>query len=957
MVRAAIAVVPYNVTVMDAKTFIAKWKGCTLKERSASQEHFIDLCNLVGQETPAQADPHGEWFCFERGVTKTGGGDGWADVWRRRCFAWEYKGKHKDLNAAFVQLQRYAIALENPPLLVVSDMETIIIRTNFTNTVMETHTIALDEIGAPENQAKLRWLFAQPDKLRPGITTAEVTAEVASAFADLAKKLRGDPPYQNAPKHDPHRVAHFLNKLLFCLFAEDIDLLPEGLLTRLLENSKRNPDSLQRMLKSLFATMSTGGEFGVEVIDWFNGGLFDGDDVLPLDADDIARLITVARAKWNDISPSLFGTLFERGLDPSKRSQLGAHYTDPDSIMRIVEPVVIERLAAEWDERKKTIQAGIAAWEAKKDSLSKSVRDTATRKFKEAQTTYHTFLLRLRDYRVLDPACGSGNFLYLALQSLKNFGQRVMLDAENMGLERGFPEVGPQCVMGIEINDYAAELARVTIWIGEIQWMLRHGFNLAKNPVLKTLDQIACRDAVLNADGSEAEWPKCDAIIGNPPFLGAKRMRSDLGDDYTDQLRKCYEGRVPGEADLVTYWFEKARAHIVSGKAGAAGLVATNSIRQTGSRPVLERIGESGRIFHAWSDEPWVNEGANVRVSIVCFDAEKPGGAAVLDGKGVLAINADLTEGGASKSDLTKARRLAANAGRSFFGLLLAGKFAVNNDTAQRWLQDANPNGRSNSDVLRPILNGNDVLKNPSNRWVIDFGTNMTEADASLYAAPFAYLEQVVKPERITNREASRAKYWWRLGRSRPELRTALKPLQRYIATVETAKHRIFVWLPVSVAPEHRLIVIAREDDTTFGILSSRIHVAWALAQGGTLEDRPVYNSTQCFDTFPFPVGMEPDRSPTHFAANPHAIAIAAAAQDLVEKRQNVLKSGKTTLTSLYNERPTWLDDAHLRLDAAVAAAYGWADWGTGLPDDEILTLLLAENLSRPAVEDTGKKR
>lgn len=174
---------------MDAKTFIAKWKGCTLKERSASQEHFIDLCHLVGQETPAQADSHGEWFCFERGVKKTGGGDGWADVWRRRCFAWEYKGKHKDMNAAFVQLQRYAIAIENPPLLVGSDMETIIIRTNFTNTVMETRTIALDESGVPENLTKLRWLFTQPDKVRPGVTTAEVTAEVATAFADLGKKL------------------------------------------------------------------------------------------------------------------------------------------------------------------------------------------------------------------------------------------------------------------------------------------------------------------------------------------------------------------------------------------------------------------------------------------------------------------------------------------------------------------------------------------------------------------------------------------------------------------------------------------------------------------------------------------------------------------------------------------------------------------------------------------------
>jgi len=951
------ALSPYNAKIaMDAKDFIRKWKGCTLKERSASQEHFIDLCHFVGQETPAQADPRGEWFCFERGVKKTGGGDGWADVWRRRCFAWEYKGKHKDLGAAFVQLQRYAIALENPPLLVVSDMETIIIRTNFTNTVMETHTILLEEMGTPENLAKLRWLFTQPEQFRPGITTAEVTEKIATAFADLAKKLRGDTPYGQAPKHDPHRVAHFLNKLLFCLFAEDIALLPNGLLTRLLENSKNNPESLQRMLKSLFATMTKGGEFGVEVISWFNGGLFDGDDALPLDADDIARLITVSRARWNDISPSLFGTLFERGLDPSKRSQLGAHYTDPNSIMRIVEPVVIQRLATEWESAKQSIQAGITAWEAGKDSPKKSARDTATRKFKEAQVAYQTFLMRLSNYRVLDPACGSGNFLYLALQSLKDFEQRVMLDAENMGLEHGFPEVGPQCVMGIEINDYAAELARVTIWIGEIQWMLRHGFNLSKNPVLKNLDQIACRDAVLNSDGSEAVWPACDVIVGNPPFLGAKRMRADLGDAYTDKLRACYEGRVPGEADLVTYWFEKARAHVASKHAIAVGLVATNSIRQSGSRPILAKIGTTGRIFNAWSDEPWVNEGANVRVSIVCFDAEKPSGSAVLDGKAVTGINDDLTESSVFKPDLTKAKRLASNAGRSFFGLLLAGKFAVDADTAKRWLQEANPNGRPNSDVLRPILNGNDVLKTPPSRWVIDFGTNLTEADASLYAAPFSHIEKVVKPERIMNREASRAKYWWRLGRPRPELRSALKPLHRYIATVETAKHRIFVMLDKVVAPEHSLIVIARDDYTSFGILSSKIHVTWATAQGGTLEDRPRYNSTQCFDTFPFPSGMEPDQPASSYANNPAAQAIAAVAMDLDEKRRNVLKLGGTTLTNLYNERPTWLDDAHSKLDAAVAAAYGWTDWYAGVSDDEILNRLLAENLRRVAVGNTGKQ-
>jgi type II restriction/modification system DNA methylase subunit YeeA len=947
---------------MTPRDFIAKWKASTLTERAASQSHFNDLCALVGHPTPVESDPTGERFTFERGAAKTGGGDGWADVWKKGCFAWEYKGKHKDLTAAFAQLQRYAIALENPPLLVVSDMETIVIHTNFTNTVQEIHTFALEELEQPEALQKLRWLFHEPERFRPGVTRRMVTEQAAQGFAGIAQQLRD-------AGFDSHRVAHFVNKLIFCMFAEDIGILPNHLFTRMVDSVKERPESFADRARLLFAAMRDGGEIGFgDVVPWFNGGLFDDDDALPLNTAGVAQLLACSRLDWSDIEPAIFGTLFERGLDPAKRSQLGAHYTDRDSIMRLVGPVVVEPLEREW--------VGVRDQESGTGDQGK----------KKAEKRYREFLAKLRSTRVLDPACGSGNFLYLSLVELKNLEHRVMLEGETLGFHRDFPQVGPQNVLGLEINDYAAELARVTVWIGDIQWGIKNGLGYSSNPILKKLDTIECRDALLTAGTGttsvtsenlvEAQWPAADCIVGNPPFLGDKKMLGEMGEEYVNRLRKVYKGRVPGGADLVTYWFEKARAGIEAGKAQRVGLVATNSIRQKRNRAVLERIRETGTIFNAWSDEPWINDGAAVRVSLTCFAGRDHGQPVQLDGKKVADIFADLTGGEAGKADLTTARPLPENSGRSFFGLCLAGDFDVPGELARQWLRlPTNPNGRPNSDVLRPLYNGADVLKGHKDRWIIDFGPAMNGEEAALYEAPFQYVQEHVKPVRQGNREAVRAEKWWRHGRPRPELRKNLLGVSRYIATVETAKHRIFVWFPVTVAPEHKLIVIPRDDDTTFGILSSRFHVVWATAAGGHLGvgNDPVYNSTRCFETFPFPPGLTPDIPATDYADNPHAQAIAAAARRLVELRDNWLNPPewvqrvpevvpgypdrlipvddtaaaelkKRTLTNLYNQRPAWLANAHAVLDAAVAAAYGWP---ADLADDDILSRLLALNHER----------
>jgi type II restriction/modification system DNA methylase subunit YeeA len=939
-------------TPAEIAAFIQLCRDSLLKERSGSQEHFIALCRLLGVKTPMEADPHGEWFTFEKGVKKQGGGDGWADVWRRHCFAWEYKGKGKDLGAALRQLQQYALALENPPLLIVSDMETIEIHTNFTNAVNKTYRLTLDDLANPDSFQKLKWAFLEPERLKPDKTRESVTKDAATLMGSLAQTLR-------QRGHDPQQVAHFMTRLLFCLFAEDIGLLPERLFGKLIETARRAAAHFPDLARSLFHAMHQGGWFGVDRIAWFNGGLFDDDQCLPLERPDLDTLHSAAALDWSAIEPAIFGTLFERGLDPNKRSQLGAHYTDAASIRRLIEPVIRDPLLAEWATVKADMERLLSAKKPKRTQAEKALQG---------------FLERLRTFRVLDPACGSGNFLYLALRTLKDIEHQVMLEVETLGLQRGFPTVGPEAVMGIEINPYAAELARLTVWIGEIQWMLGHGYNLNDQPILKPLNSIECRDALLD-DDQEAAWPTAEAIVGNPPFLGGGKLLRELGDEYVGAMRRTYAGRVPGGADFVCYWFEKARAQLEAGQAQRAGLVATNSIRGGANRKVLERIRETGTIFHAWSDEPWVNEGAAVRVSLVGFG--KWANYATLNGEPVAGIYADLTGhalANESSTDFTQARLLAENAGVSFKGAEKNGKFNIPGDVARRWLRYPNPHGKPNNDVLYPWMNGSDATKRCSDTWIIDFGVDMSEEQAAFYEAPFSHVVTHVKPERLKNRDSTRRKNWWRFGRTGEDMRAALKDCSRFIATPRVAKYRLFVWLDISVSPDSRLYIIARDDDTVFGILHCRIHELWSLATcswHGVGND-PTYNAHSCFETFPFPIGLTPNIPATDYADDPRAQAIADAARKLNELRENWLNPPqwvervpeivpgypdriipkpeyaaelkKRTLTNLYNQRPAWLDHAHQVLDEAVAAAYGWP---VDLSDDEVLRRLLALNRER----------
>ena len=483
--------------------------------------------------------------------------------------------------------------------------------------------------------------------------------------------------------------------------------------------------------------------------------------------------------------------------------------------------------------------------------------------------------------------------------------------------------------------------------IGYLQWFSENGYGIPPEPILKPLDNIRQMDAILDYDEEgnpvEPAWPEADVIIGNPPFLGGKKLRTELGDKYVEDLFALYEDSVPHEADLVCYWFERAQAQIEGTKTKRAGLLATNSIRGGANRKVLERIRESGDIFWAQSDREWILDGAAVNISMVGFDSGVEE-SRILDDRVVPTINSDLT----GAIDLTQAQRLSENAGIAFMGDTKGGSFDIPEDVAQRMLNaPLNPNRRPNSDVISPWINGSDITRRPRGMWIIDFGVDMPEQEAALYEVPFEYVLEHVKPTRMKNKRAAYRERWWIHVESRPAMRAALAPLERYIGTARVAKHRLFAWLDGAVLADSATIVFARTDDYFFGVLHSRLHELWALRQGTSLEDRPRYTPTTTFETFPFP--WPPGQEPTD---DPRVQAIAEAARELVEKRDawlnppgataEVLK--KKTLTNLYNKRPPWLQLAHQKLDEAVLDAYGWPH---DLTDDEILERLLELNLER----------
>ena len=966
---------------MDANTFIRTWEKNLLSERSSAQSHFIALCELLDVPPPSPLT-HGT-FEFEKGADKITGKQGYADVWRDGKFAWEYKRTKANLQEAYKQVLRYSPALSHPPLLIVSDTDRIIIHTAFTGHVVEHHEFTLEDLRDATKRDLLRKAFFDPKAFLPGKTRKGLTEEVAAKFAGLAQALRDR-------KHDPEKVAHFVNRLVFCMFAEDVGLLPDKIFQQMLTSCTANPAAFPKMSAELFEQMVSGGSWGVHQIPWFNGGLFDDARTFELTSDELRMLHEAATNEWDQIDASIFGTLFERGLDPKRRNDRGEHYTDAPMIQQILEPVMFRPLRAEWQEALAKIRTDVGLdrklrklrESTKKPSEAGKLTKQANVAHKRAVERHRAFVERMSNIRVLDPACGSGNFLFVALNGLKDIERESNIDMLDLGVETVAPTVGPQCILGMEISPYAAELARVSVWIGEIQWMRRNGFAEARNPILKPLDTIANCDALLDDSGAVRKWPEVEFIVGNPPFKGAKQMKKSLGIAETEAIRGAFKGRLPGFTDLVCYWFEIARDQIVRGRAKRAGLVATDSLTKNTNLNVMRRIRDDLRIVEAWSSLPWFDRGTAVNVCLTIFDASE-GDAAVLDGVPVATINPDLTAG----LDLTSAAPLDENKGAAFLGVQKSGPLDVPGDVARSWIATSgNPNGRSNTEILVPYYNGDDITDRPRDRWLIDLPAGLSEAQASEFEKPFEHLlHAIYDPEedpketlkearqRIEGRDEHAKREWWAPYWRRGDMRQGIGELSRYIVTPETAQHRIFTWLRPPILPDKNLIVIPRDDDTTMGILHSRFHRAWALRKGSNLQDRPRYTHTSTFATFPFPEGLTPDVPASSYTGDARAKAIAEPTSKMIAKRDrwlfnddiyakqaSVLPGGpdvltpkataskenvaNRTLTRLYNTPPTWLAKAHEEIDAAVAAAYRWE---TDISDDDALEKLRDMNVAR----------
>ena len=846
-------------------------------------------------------------------------------------------------------------------------------------------------------------LWTDPLALDPAAESARVTRELAEKLGTLAKRLE-------ARGNAPEAVAQFLMRCLFSMFAEDVRLIQDSQggkpFTALLRGFRQNLPHLPAALSDFWRLMDRGGfdrALGTQV-KRFNGELFADATALALDGEEADLLIVAAEADWSFVEPAIFGTLLERALDPKERHKLGAHFTPRAYVERLVLPTIIEPLREEW-QAAQALAAGPLQREAELARTGAAPDAKPRRELREEAFGYvRDFHRRLCEIRVLDPACGSGNFLYVALEHMKRLEGEVLLEIEVYEGQQqldmtGAYTVSPDQFLGIELNPRAAAIAEVVLWIGYLQWHFRTWGDADRlgEPILQRYHNIENKDAVLESFMGQdrmPEWPAADFIIGNPPFIGTARMRDALGDEYTERVRKLYSKTVPDSSDFVMYWWHRAAEVLrLSLKPSEHplqrfGFITTNSIRQTFNRRVLQHHMEAKvnpiSLVYAIPDHPWVDsaDGAAVRVSMtaasdsgtgllvetITESSGSPERVSLGEGE-VGLILPDLSIG----ADTSRARSLASNDKMSNPGVKLHGKgFVLQENRALALIAK----GPEYSKYIRKYRNGRDLTTSARGVYVIDAYGLTSDKFKSIIPEAYDIVLNLVKPERDTNNRESRRLNWWLFGETNPLLRDQTAGLPRYICTVETAKHRFFQFLPIDILPDNMLIVVASMHAHYLAVLSSTPHVWWALATGGRLGvgNDPRYNKTRCFETFPFPLPTPTQRD--HLAVLGEELdglrkrVLAEHAHLTMTKLYNVLEAVRAGQTLSPKDQQTYDDglvgtlrSIHDDIDLWTARAYGWIDDHTTLADpvaaflhDEqaILQRLVDLNAQRAADEKRG---
>jgi hypothetical protein len=1032
---------------VDFPTFLATWKDSAGNERANKDQFLTDLCDVLGVERPrpTTGDPALDRFAFERDAVFSHEGGrttiGKIDLYKENCFLLEAKQGSEEKSAklgtakrntpswniamhdAFGQALGYAKTLDQPPpFIIVCDIGYCFdLYATFDGTWnhrpfphAQQSRIFLADLE--KHADTFRAIFTDARSLDPSKHAAKVTREIAAHLANLAKSLE-------EAKHDPERVAKFLMRCVFTMFAEDVELLTRETFVKMLDRWYDDPDQFVPEVEAFWRTMNEGGSLPiVGKILRFNGGLFADPTALPLNKSQLWILRLAAQQDWADVEPAIFGTLLERALDAKERHRLGAHYTPRAYVERLVKPTIEEPLREEWEIVRAEVRTIIAAGKGDDDRKA----EVAARK------PVHDFYDRLRKIRILDPACGSGNFLFVALDVLKRLENEVLDLLHDLGdtamfVTHGNP-ISPEQFLGIEIKPWAKEIAELVLWIGYLQWQIRtRGWRTnVPEPVLRDYHNIECRDAVLAYDRVEplldddgkpvtrwdgetmkvhpvtgenvpdessripvwryvnptkAQWPSSDFVVGNPPYIGNKRMRDDLGSGYVDALRVTYSD-VPDSADYVMYWWRNAATKTEEGLIQRFGLITTNSIAHAAGRSIVSKHLNTAQmsIVFAIPDHPWADAttGAAVRVAMTVgarghsegvlgvVQEERPNGTdapdIVLETR-VGFVTGALTVG----ADMSSALSLQANDRISYMGVTPSGDgFRMRRADVLALY----PSIEARPPVLRRYLIGKDLVQNADEKFVIDYFQYSEQMARDSYPPLYQWLVDRVRPQRAarsgnTLDSSTYARDWWLMAKPRPEMRRALAGLTRFLATPETSKHRVVTFLDRDFLPDHTIFAIASDDAFVLAVLSSVIHRTWLLANGSTLEDRPRWRNITCFDPFPFPAANEEQKQ---------RIRELGEQLDAHRKRQQALHP-ELTITGMYNVLEklrsgealtakekvihehglvSILKQIHDDLDAAVFDAYGWP---ATLTDEEILERLVALNHERAEEEKRGLVR